>query len=650
MSNEARLKLVIDALYQAQSELKELKNDLGDVDDKTKKTAGSMGDLKQGLGGAIENATGLSLSSISLAGAIGLVGTGLKLAIDAALENQQAMAQTEAVIRATGGAAGMTAEEVASLADALEMQTTVSAETIQSGENMLLTFKNVGEETFPRATTAMLDMAVAMAQGDTSAVDLKGTAIQLGKALNDPIEGMSALSRVGVTFTEEQKAMIEAMVEAGDVAGAQGVILAELESEFGGAAEAAGSVGREFKTLQIVGGNFLESAGLRLLPWLEDAASGFLNLVKTVVAANLAYMQMVGTISNEEASTRAAALANNDLGTAIFGTTTATDSLVTATEGATTATAAFTGEIITAEEAEKRHKAELAANEAAVRSLTSLMQGAVGNELDGFAKKQTELKEKGEELRAKIAELEGRQYLTGAQKQQLSDLRTELDENNSALDTNAAKHEEAMKRIVFSILQQQAAVDGFTTQEVTALTTVAQKWGLIDEATATATQQVSGALAGLANDGNLPLFMSRLDTLDKQLRGIPTEISVHIAVTESNNSSFAQVNRTGAPIPQAEGGVQHAGGYYWVGERGPEPVFPAVDGRVISHSDAMNALRGGASGGGSGGDVYHIAIDARGALDPSAVEEAGYRGAQRALAEAGRQSEARGSTRAYADY
>lgn len=99
---------------------------------------------------------------------------------------------------------------------------------------MLLTFTNIGKDVFPDATSTMLDMATAMNGGLTpSAEQLKGTSIQLGKALNDPISGISALSKVGVTFTEQQKKQIEAMVQAGDAAGAQKLILAELGREFG---------------------------------------------------------------------------------------------------------------------------------------------------------------------------------------------------------------------------------------------------------------------------------------------------------------------------------------------------------------------------------------------------------------------------------
>jgi hypothetical protein len=129
---------------------------------------------------------------------------------------------------------------VAKLAEALMHKSGVDDEAIQSGENLLLTFTNVqnqvgkGNDIFNQATSTMLDMSVALGQ------DTKSSAVQLGKALNDPIKGITALSRVGVSFTAGQKAQIKAMVDAGDTMGAQKIILAELNKEFGGSAEAAG--------------------------------------------------------------------------------------------------------------------------------------------------------------------------------------------------------------------------------------------------------------------------------------------------------------------------------------------------------------------------------------------------------------------------
>jgi hypothetical protein len=180
------------------------------------------------------------------AGAAGLaLGAGLAVAAKAGFqemaEGQKVSAQTAAVLKSTGGAAKVTSSEISRLATALSRKSGVDDEVIQSGQNMLLTFTNIrnevgkGNDIFNQATSTITDMSVALGQ------DMKSSAIQLGKALNDPIKGVTALQRVGVTFTEGQKKTIEALVQSGDKMKAQKVILAELNKEFGGSAEAAGN-------------------------------------------------------------------------------------------------------------------------------------------------------------------------------------------------------------------------------------------------------------------------------------------------------------------------------------------------------------------------------------------------------------------------
>lgn len=124
----------------------------------------------------------------------------------------------------------ITAEEVKKLAAQFQQSSTFADEVIQGGENMLLTFTNIGKDTLPAATQAMLDMSTAMG------TDVKQTAIQLGKALNDPIQGASALRRVGVQLTDQQEKQIQTFIKQGKVAEAQKVILNELATEFGGSA------------------------------------------------------------------------------------------------------------------------------------------------------------------------------------------------------------------------------------------------------------------------------------------------------------------------------------------------------------------------------------------------------------------------------
>ncbi|MFH2073744.1 MAG: hypothetical protein ABIJ57_00160 [Pseudomonadota bacterium] len=153
--------------------------------------------------------------------------------VTAANVQEAAEAKLGAVIKATGGAAGYSLEQMKAMAAGLQKVTTVGDELIMGSMAILATFKNLRGEGFERATKAALDMSEVLGQ------DAKSAAIMLGKALNDPILGLTALGRSGIQFTESQKSVIKAMVEVGDVAGAQNLILNELEAQMGGAAEAA---------------------------------------------------------------------------------------------------------------------------------------------------------------------------------------------------------------------------------------------------------------------------------------------------------------------------------------------------------------------------------------------------------------------------
>lgn len=202
-----------------------------------------------------------------------------KSTIEAANESARVMAQTNAVISSTGGAAGLSAEQIGEMAAQIQKMTPVSDEAAQSGMNMLLTFTGIGKDIFPQATNAMLDMATAMNGGVIpSSEELRGTAIQLGKALQDPILGVSALRRVGVNFNETQQKMIRGWVEHGEIARAQKFILEELATEFGGSLSAQA---RTFEGRLLMLNNQIdelkENIGRAIIPalgYLADALQG----------------------------------------------------------------------------------------------------------------------------------------------------------------------------------------------------------------------------------------------------------------------------------------------------------------------------------------------------------------------------------------
>jgi hypothetical protein len=176
-------------------------------------------------------------AAVNLAGAaFGKVTDFISGSIAEAAEFQSVFAQTEAVVKSTGQAAGLTADQMAGIAESMSASSGMSLfadDAILGAQNVLATFTQIKGENFGNATQSIIDMSQALG------TDLQSSAMQVGKALNDPIAGVSALGRAGVQFTDEQKGMIESMVEAGDIAGAQSVILGELETQFSGSALAA---------------------------------------------------------------------------------------------------------------------------------------------------------------------------------------------------------------------------------------------------------------------------------------------------------------------------------------------------------------------------------------------------------------------------
>jgi hypothetical protein len=200
------------------------KRALSSLDDKSTKSH----DIGKKLGEASSQASLLMAGGFAVATAAGVD------MLHSFQESENVGAQLEAVLKSTGGAAHVTKSQLDDQSAALQKMTMFSDEAVGSVQAMLLTFTNIKGGVMTDATKTVLDMSQALGQ------DTKSSAIQLGKALNDPITGISALQRVGVTFTQSQKDVIKHLVDTGKTADAQKVILKELNTEFGGSATSAG--------------------------------------------------------------------------------------------------------------------------------------------------------------------------------------------------------------------------------------------------------------------------------------------------------------------------------------------------------------------------------------------------------------------------
>lgn len=215
----------------------------------------SVGKLSGGMK-MLAGAFGVSL------GAGGFI-MGLKKSMSLAQEQIKQEQKLEAVLRATGHAAGFSATELKQHAASLQQVTNFGDEATIGAQAVLATFKKIRGDVFKDATVVIQDMASVLG------TDLQSAAIQVGKALNDPTAGITALTRVGVTFNAQQKEQIKTMHQAGDILGAQKVILAELESQFGGAAEAMADPVVQLKNSI---GDLGESIGYQVLPFARMLA------------------------------------------------------------------------------------------------------------------------------------------------------------------------------------------------------------------------------------------------------------------------------------------------------------------------------------------------------------------------------------------
>ena len=111
-------------------------------------------------------------------------------AVKAFDEQQKAIAQVEAGLKSTGNQVGFTSEQLQKMAADLQKTTLFGDEEILKGATaQLLTFTNIAGDQFARTQEVALDLATRL-DGD-----LKSASIMLGKALNDPVANLSALSR-----------------------------------------------------------------------------------------------------------------------------------------------------------------------------------------------------------------------------------------------------------------------------------------------------------------------------------------------------------------------------------------------------------------------------------------------------------------------
>lgn len=316
--NDERVNLLISALVDGlenvaalSGELKELeKSGKEQVPDNTKdlrdgadKTTSVMESLRANIG-----------KVVAAGAALGGVAATLKSVSSEAAEYETRMKKLEAVVEATGGAAGYTADEIRSMSQELALATLGSVEEFENASSVLLTFKSITGDAFGQALELSKDLAEVMGGDAVSA------ARQLGRALEDPEQGLTALRRSGVSFTEAQKEVIKSLVDTGNVAAAQKIILEQIGAQVGGVAKsmadgtldgALDTLGQRFEELKVASGEAINPQLIEITNTLVAVLEGMaahLDEIKTgaeivgAVALTAFAVKMAGAVKTANIS------------------------------------------------------------------------------------------------------------------------------------------------------------------------------------------------------------------------------------------------------------------------------------------------------------------------------------------------------------
>ena len=213
-------------------------------------------------------------------------------------QSEQAVAILGSTLKATGASSWTSSKQIQDFANELQDMTGYADDNILAMENVLLGFKNIKGDNFKEASVQILNMAKVMG------MDLTSAAQAVGKALDDPINGVDSLSRQGFKFSDSQKAVLKELVKTGQQAKAQKIILDELSTTYGGAAEAANQTGTAIKQkLNLAVQDMNKELGRSVSNNLAPFRQAFLNLAQAIGASMKAQNDFVDNMKKINAGT-----------------------------------------------------------------------------------------------------------------------------------------------------------------------------------------------------------------------------------------------------------------------------------------------------------------------------------------------------------
>ena len=226
-----RLGITEDQFKDLQKAANDSRGSLKNVGDEAQTSGRRLGVLRDVLRGIAQGVGQAAFQSIL--NVISSLRQEIDGSIDAAAEYERVIFALEGSLERLGGSAGVSVEGLQAFASDLGDATLTSEEAVLRAARVLTSFTNIVGSRFERTIVIAQDLA------ETIGGDLEQQIISLGKAVNDPVKGVTALADAGIQFTDSQRELIKSLVESGRLLEAQDVILNELQVQYGGTGEAA---------------------------------------------------------------------------------------------------------------------------------------------------------------------------------------------------------------------------------------------------------------------------------------------------------------------------------------------------------------------------------------------------------------------------
>ena len=266
VNQQARITIGSKEYVAAAKEIRKLKTIVAEHNEDLKVTSKGWGGMQKAIGIAVAAAAGIAS-----------IGATISKFFNAYREQERAVQKVAQAIETTGNAAGLSLKTLTKEASNLQNKTLFGDEEILNKSTaQLLTFTNITGDNFLKTQRAAMDLATVL-DGD-----LQNASIMLGKAMNDPVKGLMALRRVGVSFTEDQREQIKVLAETNRLEEAQTIILGNMTRQYGGQAEAAAKGTGVWTQVKMQLGEITEAIGGKMSTALIDMGTNFRDLFKSI--------------------------------------------------------------------------------------------------------------------------------------------------------------------------------------------------------------------------------------------------------------------------------------------------------------------------------------------------------------------------------